>query len=67
MRLMIKKGDKFACYPFEGVVPVRLLASYPRYLVLEVLPHENNGHISMPYTITVDRRDLETGVAKLRL
>ena len=66
MRLTINKGDGYLCYPFKGPVPVKILAVEPRYLVLEVLPHANEeGFRSTPYKITVDKWDLEVGIAKL--
>lgn len=66
MRLTIKKGDGYLCYPFKGPVPVRVLDVQPRYLVLEVLQHTNEeGFRSKPYTITVDRWDLENGTARI--
>jgi len=68
VRLTINKGDGYLCYPFKGPVPVRLVSAEAFYLVLEVLPHANEeGFRSTPYTITVDRWDLETGRAKLEM
>ena len=50
-------------------VPVWIIAEYPKFLIAEVLPHENtHGYgISWPYRITLNKSDLYFKEIELKL
>ena len=50
-------------------IPVWIIAEYPKFLIAEVLPHENkHGQgISWPYRITLNKSDLYFKEIELKL
>ena len=54
---------------YKGVwIPVLIKAEYPKYLLAEVLPHQNpNGQrVSKPYNITIHKHDLFTKQVRIK-
>lgn len=58
------KGDTDA-YPWSGIaVPILITKEYPKFFIGTVLPHyaPSGFGISKPYTVTLDKHDIKTGV-----
>ncbi len=56
-----------APYPFwyEQFVPIEVMAEYDTFYVVKVLPHTKPGFSfgqAWPYTVTIDKFDLDTNV-----
>lgn len=68
-KLKVKhKTGSTSAYPWNGIaVPVLILKETPRFLTARVLPHyapKGCGcmGISHPYTVTLDKHDIQLGV-----
>lgn len=59
------KNGHTDAYPWNGIsVPILITEEHPNFYVGTVLPHHAPGGfgISQPYTITLDKHDIKTGV-----
>lgn len=58
-----------APYPkwYGKYIPIQIMEEYPRFYVCKVLPHmtETSYDDTLPYTVTIDKIDLEMGVFKI--
>jgi hypothetical protein len=60
--------DQHNGYPARDLpVPARIIADYPNFLVVIILPHKNPEglYMSSPYKVTVDKHELRLGVMKI--
>lgn len=64
----VKLKSGYDSYLKDIWLPARAIAEYPKFIIFEILPHNNpNGYgTSKPYTITVHKIKLAFGEVRIR-